>query len=587
MSSPSLLQRLKERKLVQWALAYLAGAWVILEVTDVVGGRWNLPDTLFRGFSILLLAGFFITLVLAWYHGEKGRQRVSGPELLMVTALLVVAGIAITVLGKGPDGAGTSEAETQAVSATLDGRPGVAALPWRNLSGRQEDLYFTNGIHDEILTRLQKIGGLRVIARQSVMQFRDSDKTMGQIASELGVQYVLDAGLLRAQDTVRITAALIDAASEESLWTDTYDRPLSTETLLSVQSDVAERIAEALEVQISPREKEVVEGLPTESFPAYDLYLLGRYHWSQLSPEGLALAVGYFEDALAIDPGFAQAYTGLADVYMIQTQGWGQAPETIFPNARRAATRALELDPTLAEAHASDGHVRLFYDWDWRGAEASLTRAIELNPNYAEASHWLALCLAAQGRHEESLAAIRKALALDPRSPYIKLNLGYLLYLSRDYHRAIEVFKEGVEAHPESPLIRAFRGAALLQADRIDEGIRDLETASEMLGGRNLIPEAYLGFGYAKAGRIDEAEQVLRRLQEASSDRFVNPEYLAIIYVGLGRTDEAVEWLNRATDARTDWPVFFPVDPVTDAIRSDPRYQALLDRVGLGHLRSP
>jgi Flp pilus assembly protein TadD len=183
--------------------------------------------------------------------------------------------------------------------------------------------------------------------------------------------------------------------------------------------------------------------------------------------------------------------------------------------------------------------------------------------------------------------AIRRAFALDPYSPYISLNMGYLLYLSGDYDGAVEASTEGIAAHPDSPLVRAFRGAALVQAGRVGEGIEDLEVAAEQLAGRNLIPQAYLGFAYGMAGRTADAEQVLRTLREASTERFVNPEYLAMVNIGLGRVEEAMDQLNLATDARTDWPVFFPVDPVTEAVRSNPRYQALLDRVGLGHLKAP
>jgi TolB-like protein len=561
MPDKSLLQRLKERRLFQWAVAYLAGAWLVFQGVEVMADPWNLSAGLQRTLHILLVIGFFVTLVLAWYHGEQGRQRVSGAELLMIAALLAIAAILLTIV--------RPEAEaptTPYPGIVVEGeKPAIAVLPFENISPDPSDAYFADGMHEQITSQLSQVSAIRVISRTSVMQ------------------YLLEGSARKAEDRVRLTVQLIDADRDEHVWADEYDRDLTAAHLFAIQSEIAERVASALEVELTASERERIERHPTENLTAYDLYLLGRYYWNQLDADGLERAVEYFERALDLDPNFALAYSGLADTYMIQTQGWGLAPRDVFPKAREAAARALELDPTLAEAHTSLGGVQLFYDWDFEAAEAAFRRAIEINPNYAPAPHWLAISLMARSRFAEADQAVRRALALDPQSPYVKMNVGYLLYVSRQYDQALEVYSDAVQADPNA-LVRALRGGVYVQLGRLEEGISDLELVAEMLGERNPIPAAYLGFAYARAGRRSDAERVIRELQELSSKRFVNPDYIAIVYIGLGQNDEAIEWLYRATEARTDWPLFFPVDPVFDSIHSDPRYKELLRSIGLSEL---
>jgi len=575
----SFLQRLKQRKLFQWALAYLAGAWLVLQAMEVTAEPFGWPLALQRGVTILLVVGFLVALVLAWYHGEQGRQRVSGPELLMIAALLAIAAILLAILRPEVEAPATPYA-----GLPVDGeKPAIAVLPFDNFSPNPDDAYFADGMHDEIITQLSRISALKVISRTSVMQYRDERRPVRNIAAALSVNYVLEGSARKAEDRVRLTVQLIDADRDEHVWAEEYDRDLTAAHLFEIQSEVAERVASALAVELTASERERIERHPTESLAAYDLYMLGRYYWNQLSAQGLERAVEYFERALDLDPDFALAYSGLADTYMIQTQGWGLAPRDVFPKAREAAERALALDSTLAEAHTSLGGVLLFYDWDFEAAEAAFRRAIELNPNYAPAPHWLGISLYSRGRFAEASQAVERALALDPRSTYVKMNVGYLLYVSRQYERALEVYSDAIRADSNA-IVRALRGPVYVHLGRFEEAIADLEFVSEMLGERNLIPAAYLGFAYARAGRRSDAERVIRELQELSATRFVNPDYIAIVYIGLGENDEAIEWLYRATEARTDWPLFFTVDPVLESLQSDPRYKELLRSIGLSEL---
>ncbi len=434
---PPLLQRLRERKIVQWAVVYLAGAWLFLEALGFVADNFGWPTYITRSAIIIAAIGFLAVLVLAWYHGEKGRQRVSGAELLMIAALLAIAGMLLAILGPGEDAATTSEVAVMAPAVEGEKRA-IAVLPFDNFSPNPGDAYFADGMHEEIITRLSQISELKVISRTSVMQYREVRKPVREIAAELGVDFILEGSARKAEDQVLLTVQLIDARKDEHLWADKYDRDLTAGNLFAIQSDVAERVAAALEVELTASERQRIERRPTESLTAYDLYLLGRYYWNQASEEGLKRAIGYFEQAIEYEPDFARAYAGLADSYALATQGWGLAPKEVFPKAREAATRALELDSTLAEAHASLGYVRMLFDWDWEGAETAFKRAIDLNPNYAPAHHWLALCYSARARHGEAIEEMKQALALDPLSPYTNLNMGWVLYVSRQYERATE-----------------------------------------------------------------------------------------------------------------------------------------------------
>ncbi len=576
MSEPSLLQRLKERKLVQWAVAYLAGVWVLFEVSDAVGGRWNLPDVLFQGLFVLLAIGFFITLILAWYHGEKGRQRVSGPELLMVAALLVVAGVALSVLG-----------EPQGDDVTLpvregDDRPGVAVLPCANMSTDPDDEYLAASLHDEILLKLQKISSLFSIGRTSVLQFADDPPAINEIASDLGVGFVGECSVQKYGNQIRLIFQLLDGRTGGQLWAEDFDQTLTLTNLLDLQSEIAQQVAHAIGALLTPEEKARIESKPTESLQAYDLYLLGRSYFNQLNEAGFERAIELFEQAIAIDPGFAQAYAGIADSYAVLTMGWGRPPVEVFPRVREAAEEALRLDPTLPEAHASLGVVRLLYEWKVADAEAAFRKAIELDPNSANARHWLALCSMSRARHEEALEEIHRALALDPLSPHINLNVGYVLYVAGDHQGAVDHYQNVLKILPNHPLLHAFRGVAQAQLGNLAEAIADLERGVELAGDDNLIPLPYLGYVYGLAGREADARRVLQQLHDLDREQFVNPDYFSIVHLGLGELDQAMEWLYKAQEARTDWAFFFPVDPVAYPLHSDPRFVELVRNNGLG-----
>jgi len=576
MPDKSLLQRLKERRLVQWAVAYLAGAWLVFQGVEVVADPWNLSSGVQRTLHLLLIVGFFVTLVLAWYHGEQGRQRVSGAELLMIAALLAIAAILLTVVRPREEATTTSEPALAVEGA----KPAIAVLPFDNFSPNPDDAYFADGMREEIIRQLSRIAGIKVISRTSVMQYREARPAAREIAEELGVGFLLEGSARKAEDQVRLTVQLIDASRDEHVWADDYDRDLTAAHLFEIQSDVAERVAAALEVELTASERERIERHPTESLTAYDLYLLGLYNFNAWTEETLDKAVDCFERAAELDPTMARAHAGLAVAYSHEwLHGWGSAVGERHAQARREARTALALDSTLAEGHAALGYV-LLQTADWEGADAAFRRAIELSPSYAIAHAWLAELLAAQGRHREAWQTIERALALEPLSLYMTIDKGWLLYVARDYDRAAEELGRAVELFPDAPQLRALLGAVYTQQGRLPEGIAELEE------GMRLSPtgswfRGYLGYAYGRAGREADARRVLAELRDLSAHHYVDAEQFALVHVGLGELDEAVDWLYRAQEDQNGWVTWMPVEPIVDPLRSHPRYLVLLDSVGL------
>jgi serine/threonine-protein kinase len=583
VDDPTFLQRLKDRKIVQWTLAYLAGAWVLVEFTSLMVTQFHWPEIVGQVVTILAISGFFVVLVLAWYHGEKGRQGVSGPELLIIALLLLISGGVLSMLGGPPAKNRVRPSAAQGPGATQgDEVPGVAVLPCENVSPSPEDAHLASGIHGEILLKLSKISSLRPIGARSVEWYRDNPRPIPDMAAELGVTYVGECSVRKSGERIRVIFQLLDGGSGSLLWAEDYDRDFTAGNLFEVESDIARRVAMEMQAIILPEEQAQIESRPTESLQAYDLYLLGRSYWSQFSEAGFQRAIQLFEEAITVDPRFAQAYAGIADSYALLTQGWGRLPVEVFPEARAAAEDALRLDPGLAEAHASLGAVRLFYDWEISGAIASLRQAIELDPNYTNAHHWLAICYMALARHEDALEEARRALALDPLSAYINMNMGYFLYVAGKSEEAEAHYQNALRLFPDHPLIHAFLGLARIRLGRIEEATADLERAVELSQDDTLIPLPFLGYVYGLAGREADARLVLQRLHDLDRDQFVNPDYFSVVHLGLGELDRAMDWLYRAQEARTDWAFWFPVDPVAYPLHSDPRFVELVQDIGLG-----
>jgi TolB-like protein len=469
-------------------------------------------------------------------------------------------------------------------SRPASGKMMLAVLPFSNLTGDATQEYFSDGLTEEMITQLGRLDTQRigVIARTSVMSYKNTRQPLPRIAQELGVRYVLEGSVRRYAQRIRIAAKLVGAQEQSHLWAREYDRQLSD--VLSLQSEIAETIAGELQVALGAnweRPTVVRSGpLSPESYKAYDLYLQGRFYWNKRTPDGFRKALEVFQQATENDPGYARAYAGLADSYAMMSN-YGFAPATdCMPKARAAALKALQIDDSLAEAHTSLAVIAQDFDWDWQMAEKEYRRAIELNANYATAHHWYAEYLAYQGRFHEAFAESERARELDPLSLIIAADNGAIFYFSRQYDRAIERFRAVLDMDP------GFTRAHLVivayaQKGQFAAALADIEAWRHTAGDRPWIAgwEAYV---YGRAGERAKAWQALRKVEELSRKWQVDPtQFMIVSYSGIGDKEKCLAWLEKASRERTNIPTGLKVDPLYDPLRSEPRFQDLLHRVGL------
>jgi len=454
----------------------------------------------------------------------------------------------------------------------------IAILPMENLGGDSNDDYLVDGLTDELILSVSRVPGLHVIARTSVMRYKGTEKTIGEIARELGVEALLEGGVRKQGDRLRITAKLVDAKREEPFWSEAYDRDLLD--VFQLQTELAQRIAGSLKAELLRPDRGSPRVAHTRNAEAYTLYLKGRYFWNKRTETSLAQAIDHFRRALGKDPGLDLAYTGLADAYAAQSLLEFVRPDDAFPLARAAAQQALGIDPDSPEAHCSLGVVRFQYEWDWAGAESSFRRSIELNPNYASSHHMYADLLKAMGRLEEAHSEIRAAQDLDPLSLSISTGVGHVLYLSRQYDAAIAQYQRALELDPDFVLAHLWFGRPYLEKQMFPEAIAELEKAVA-LSGESTISLAVLGHAYASAGRKEAAEAILDKLRRRSEERYVPSYWIGLVYTGLGDADRAFEWLDRAFRERSSWLAWTKVEPRFDSLRPDPRFGALLQKMGL------
>jgi TolB-like protein/DNA-binding winged helix-turn-helix (wHTH) protein/Tfp pilus assembly protein PilF len=451
----------------------------------------------------------------------------------------------------------------------------LAVLPLESLSGDASQDYFADGMTDELITDLGQISALRVISRTSVMPYKRVHKSLPQIAHELSVDAVVEGTVLRSGEQVRITAQLIQAPADKHLWAESYEGDLRD--TLALQKKVARAIAEQIRINLTPQEQTVLKNVKVVNPEAYEAYLKGRYFWNKRTADGLKKAIDYFNQAIEKDPNYAQAYTGLADSYaLLGDWEYGVlAPREAFPRAKAAATKALELDNTLGEAHTSLAFSLDLFDWDWASAEREFRRAIELNPGYATAHHWYAWHLSEMGRNSEAIAEMRKAENLDPLSLIISADVAEILLVAHSYDKAIEQSRKTIDMDPNFAVAHYELGQALVQKHMYKEAIAELQKAIELSGGSTTCT-SNLAFAYAASGRRKEALKILSDLKNRSKQ---NASEIALMYVGLDEKNQAMSWLEKAYEERFNPSIL--LRPAFDPLRSDPRFQNLVRRIGL------
>lgn len=458
----------------------------------------------------------------------------------------------------------------------------LAVLPLENVSSDPKQEYFADGMTEELITQLSKLGAVKVISHTSVMQYRGSKKSMRQIADELHVDAVVEGAVQLDGNRVRISAELINGATDQHIFAENYDRQLGDVLLL--QTEVATDIAKQIDLRLTPQQE---KKLHAEAHPvnpeAYQSYLLGRFYWNKRTANGLAQSGRYFQDAIEEDPNFALAYSGLSDYYAFLTLIGG--PEVLPPGqamlqSKNAAIKALQLDDSSAEAHASMGNVLHNYDWEFARAEAEFQRAIVLNPNYSTAHHLYAHLLMQMGRTDEGLREARRALELDPFSPFINNGLARQLYLARKYDQAMTQCLYAEQIDPSYLPARILLGLAYTQTGKINEGISALRQARDMAPTLPMA-HALLAYAYAHTGQKLDAEKELAELTQMSHVRYVPSSYFAIVAIGLGNKDQAFSYLQQGFKEHSEQVLYLKVEPLVDPLRSDPRMKTLIKSVGL------
>ncbi len=452
----------------------------------------------------------------------------------------------------------------------------LAVLPLENLSRDGAQDYFVDGMTEELTAEVSRIRLLRVISRTSAMRFRGTNKTMPQVSQELGADVLVEGSVLRSGNQVRITTQLIYGPTDTHLWAESYDRDLGD--VINLQREVARDIARQIRIALTLEDQTRLANANPINSQAHELYLLGRYHLRGSTEGEINRAIVYFQQATEKDPAFARAYAGLADAYTALRSTYF-APQKVMPKAKAAAIKAIELDEGVAEGHVSLGGVLMFYDFDWAAAEREFRRAIELNPSLAAGHDYYATYLAAVGRPQEAVREIERALDLDPLSPLVIADAGWVYYLARDYDTAAEVSLKGIDLEPQFWPLYWNLGLAYEKKGKYQEAIVVLEKARQFDDSPTTLE--MLGGAYAAAGLKDKANRVAAELVERSKHRYVCPYEVATIYAGLGKQEAALQWLRQAVDDRADCAPWMQADAKLDGMRSNPRFQDLLRRVGL------
>ncbi len=523
-----LFAELQRRNVFRVALAYGVIAWVLAQVADLAFDNFGSPEWVSKTVLFLLLLGLPLAIFFAWAfeitpEGLKKEKDVDRSEsitpktgrkidYLIIGVLVIAVGFLLSDKFQAPE----QEAAIEVIE-TDGSRISIAVLPFDNRSNREEDEFFTTGIHDDLLTTIAKIGSMKVISRTSVMQYKNTTKNIPQIARDHGVANILEGGVQRSGSQVRINVQLIDAETDEHLWAEIYDRQLTAENLFVIQSEVSNAIAKALQATLSPEEQKRINAVPTQNLEAYEAYLLGRQKWTARTATSTAESVALFQKAVDLDPDFAQAYAGLGDAYRHQVVYGGLPGSEMYPKAERAILKALELDDQSGEAWAALGGLKGQIG-EPSASEDALRHAIELNPNYSAAYNWLGLALNGRGKFEEALEAFRKGLEVDPLSAVLHINIADASGSLGRFDEMHAGFQRLIEISPDT----FFAYSAMAQ------------------------------YHYLVRGRLDDA--ISWQLQSIDKDPHepATPAILGTVFLDLGDDRSAGSWIGRAADIRAD-----------------------------------
>jgi TolB-like protein/tetratricopeptide (TPR) repeat protein len=594
MDPRNFFSELRRRNVYKVAIAYAIVAWLLMQIATQVFPFLEIPNWAIRLVIMLIAIGFPIALVIAWafeltpeglkrteFADELPKKPAHNRTWIYVVAIAGAISIGLFFLGR------FTAAPKQSASADLSLKS-IAVLPFENLSRDPDNAYFADGIQEEILTRLSKIADLKVISRTSTQRFKSAPDNLLEIAKQLGVANILEGSVQRSADQVRVNVQLIKAATDAHLWADTFDRKVTD--VFAVESEIAKAVADTLQAKLSGTEQSAITARPTENSEAHDLYLKGRYFFGKRTADDLKRAIDYFNQALAKDSNYAPAYAGLADSYVLLPQYSRESSAELFPKARAAAEKALALDNTLSEAHASLGLLLATLSTsgiNLRESEREFERAIALNPNYAPAHHWYGFgVLLPLGEFDRAIAEVKRALELDPFSAIMNANLGFCYLYARRYSEAIAQFRKAAELDPSSPAPHLGLGEAYELSGQREQAITEYERAGNLFSQLTHIPPTSDNFLPSLAGRYvlkGERAKALQLLDhyKGPKQRGAAPDFaVALDYVRLGDNNKAIDWLERSYQNKE--PGFLEdikVNPLLDPLRGDPRFEALVEKI--------
>lgn len=596
MNLPNFFAELKRRNVYKVAVAYVVAGWALSQGIAQVLPVFDVPNWAIRLVVLFIIIGLPIALALAWMFEltPQGIKRTETADAMPESArqkkrtwiyVVVVGGlfsIGLFFLGRyiasrnaTPHPASEQLRRGEQSEAATIPQKSIAVLPFDNLSRDPDNAYFTEGVQDEILTRLAKVADLKVISRTSTQHFKTAPENLPQIAKQLGVTNILEGSVQKAADQVRVNVQLINALTDAQLWAETYDRKLTD--IFAVESDIAKAIAEKLQAKLTGSEESLIAKAPTENPEAYELYLKGRFFWNKRTGADLRKSIEYYKQAIAKDPNYALAYAGLADSYLLLLPYAAASPEESIPPARVAAKKALELDDSLAEAHASSGLLATF-DLDFSRSITELERAIQLNPNYATAHHWIALSLMALGQFDRAIAEGKRAIELDPLSLIINADLSWLYFNQRRYDDAEAQARKTLEMDSRFALGHYYLGEVLQFKGHLTDAIAEYQKAFDL--NHDPYSLAMLGQAYARNRQPDEARKILARLTDETKSRYVPPYALAVVHLALGDKERAIYQLELAYRRGAESYMFLiKVDPLLDDLRGNPRFEAIVQKV--------
>jgi adenylate cyclase len=582
---------LKRRNVYKVAVAYAVVAWLLIQAASIFLPAFDAPPWVMKIFIIVIIFGFPVALIFSWafeitpegikleseIEPNKSIKQRTGRKIVAVTIALAVvaAGLFVYQLVRSKSTITPTASAPRTEPATAPPNKSIAVLPFVNMSADKNDEYLSDGMTEELINVLAKVPGLRVPGRTSCFAFKgkNEEDIFRKVGDQLHVGTVLEGSVRKAGDKLRVTAQLINVSDGYHLWSKDYDGDVKD--ILNFQSNVAEQVVQALQVQLGTEAARALSKKPTENAEAYRLYLLGRYHFAKFTRVGWTNAIHYFEQALQIDPAYTLAYCGLADTY-----GWagGQTlpGREAWAKEMEFARKALALDPNLAEAHLSMG-TALYSVLGPYASEKELDRAVELNPNLALAYDQYGWTFSEMGRFNDAIAAEKKALELDPLNTFLNTDLAFFLYWARRYEDAITQIRKTLELDPNNAFAHSILGWCLIEKGNKAEARTEFQKATSL----DDLPWYISSLGYACAAKGDraKAEQILQDLEELSKQRYVSPANRAAVYLGLGEKEEALDWLEKAYEDRD--PIFWWIDgdQLYDSVRNEPRFQALVQKI--------